>query len=283
MKNSTARAAALGMVVTELMEAKSLKGVDLKELLGWNDTKVSRLKSGVRPPRVIDLAMILAVLEVKGDERRELLTIAESLGQQNTWLPPTISLSGRTRFIARLERIATRLTSFSQNRFPPLLQSREQVKSLANNTDGFKRDMRARFFVGEVAFTPKALQAGMTADLLHELLRLAVRPNIQIRLVPDSVVIVPDSPSFTHMSFPDHSPLVHIEAMNTSAFLEHDTAVDNACIIIEALHQQALPVEATRTRLAALAASVADTSTAQLAESLPGTSTREVNPGPAAL
>lgn len=97
----------------------------------------------------------------------------------------------------------------------------------------------------------------MTTALLHDVIRLAVRPNIQIRVVPESIDI-PDSQSFTYMTFAEHSPLVHIQAMNTSGFLEYDTALTQARHIVNAIDEQALSEVDTIPRLTALAAAAAD-------------------------
>src|SRR6266496_3427655 len=129
----TARAAALGMTIFELMVAETWRGVDLSARLGWSQTKTSRLKNGEKVYTVTDIAMVLAVLDVKGVERHELLAITDSLTEQNSSLPPTMSPISRARFLTCLERIATRLTSYSRTTLPPQLQSRDYVRFLADN------------------------------------------------------------------------------------------------------------------------------------------------------
>ena len=267
-KKPTARAAALGMTIFDLMCAKGWRNVDLSARVGWSQTKMSRLKTGDRPYSVIDIAMILAILDVKGDERDELLAIAESLTQPNSWLPPVMSPVSRARFLTCLERIATHSTWFSRTVVPPQLQSREYVRFLTDNAvvpQARAENLRstvaeqspftlahARFFLSEAALVPADLPPEVTAGLLHHLLRLAVRPDTQIRLVPDSVAI-PDCPTFTHMTFADHRPLVHIEAMSTSVFLEHDKTLAHSRAILATLDERALPAATTRERLLELA------------------------------
>ncbi len=273
-KRVTARAAALGMTIFELIVAETWRGVDLSTRMGWSQTKTSRLKNGEKVYTVTDIAMVLAVLDVKGVERHELLAITDSLTEQNSSLPPAMSPISRARFLTCLERIATRLTSYSRTTLPPQLQSRDYVRFLADNNivpQAYADNLTsrsealsdspsttARFFVGEAALTPTDLPPDVTADLLHHLLRLAVRPHIEIRLVPDTITI-PDSPPFTHMTFADHPPLVHIDAMNTSVFLEHPHTLDHSRAIITTLAEHALSAAATQTRLLDLATALADT------------------------
>lgn len=278
-KKATARAAALGMTVFELMVAKNWQAVDLSTRLGWSQSKTSRFKSGDRAYSVTDLAMTLAVLDVKGTERQELLAIADTLGEQNSTLPAAMSPLSRARFLTHLERLATRLTTYSQTTVPSQLQSPDYTCYLADNspvarayadnltsrnkvlTESTALTTSMRFFIGEAALTPADLPPDITTDLLHHVLRLAVRPEIEIRLVPDSITI-PDCPTFTHMTFADHPPLVHIDAMNSTVFLEHPHALDHSRTVITRLAQQALPARATQARLLDLATTFANTTPA---------------------
>lgn len=267
---TTARAAALGMTIFELPAAKTRRGVDLSSRLGWSQSKTSRLKHGERVYTVTDIAMLLAVLDVKGAERQELLAIADSLSEPNSSLPPAMSPISRARFLTCLERVATRLTSYSRSTIPPQLQSTDYVRFLADNniipcayadnltsrvdalSDSTTPAVHGRFFIGEAALTPADVPPAVTADLLHHLLRLAVRPDIDIRLVPDNITI-PDHPTFTHMSFADHPPLVHIDAMNTSTFLEHPRTLDHTRTIITALAALSLTADQSKSQLIRLA------------------------------
>src|SRR6266496_2609781 len=276
-RKPTARAAALGMIISELMSAKNWQNGELSKRLGWLDYKMSRLTHGARVHDVTDFVMILAVLDVQGDERRDLLAIAENLGQPNSWLPPIMSPAGRARFLTRLENLATRLTWYSRTAIPTQLQTRDYIRFLTNNpfvsqtqadnlSHRFEERSRstsnrthARFFISEAAITPADLPPDVTADLLHHLLRLTVRPNIQIRLVPDNVTL-PDYPTFTYLTFgTDHPPLAHIEAMNASAFIEDHHTLKQIHTIHTTLTEQALSTTATKTRLLELATNLANT------------------------
>lgn len=86
------------------------------------------------------------------------------------------------------------------------------------------------------------------SDQVHLPLRFAVRPQITIHLVPAHANIA-SCPPFTHLVFTDHRPLVSIETMNTTAFLEHPHAITNCRKTITTLTQQALSAATTRQRL----------------------------------
>lgn len=271
----TARAAAIGRVIAETMSQKGWRNNDLIDKLAWSPAKVSRLRHGHRHLKPTDLAMALAVLDIKDPERHELLAVSEDLHRANVWLPPEMSPTARARFLTRLILVASRLDAYAINNVPLQLQSPDYHRFLNSDDAGpvahrdhrtegpqFTPTPRSRFFVGETALTHTEMPPEILSDQIHHLLRLAVRPEIDIRIVPEPTNL-PGCPPFTYLTFNEHRPLVHLDVMNTSAFLEHPNAIRHCSQILATLTQRALPTDATKKRLLDLATELASSAEAE--------------------
>jgi hypothetical protein len=63
------------------------------------------------------------------------------------------------------------------------------------------------------------------SDQVHHLLRLAVRPNVEIRIIPDSVGFHATHKPFNLMSFNELDPVVFVETDTSGLFLEKPATI----------------------------------------------------------
>lgn len=69
------------------------------------------------------------------------------------------------------------------------------------------------------------------SDQPHHLLRMAVRPHVAIRIVPDMPEIIETQP-FQILEFAEFNPVVYLEFLNSVAFLErHNTVETYRCMV----------------------------------------------------
>ncbi|WP_268952520.1 helix-turn-helix domain-containing protein [Saccharopolyspora terrae] len=80
------RRALLGRELRRLRKRKGWTGPQLAQLLGWSQSKVSRLETGQRSAALADVTAWLDVTETEGDPRTRVLDLAESLLGQITGL-----------------------------------------------------------------------------------------------------------------------------------------------------------------------------------------------------
>jgi hypothetical protein len=91
----------------------------------------------------------------------------------------------------------------------------------------FDRQYPARFmfFLDEYALSRTGPGPEVMSDQVHHLLRLAVRPNVEIRIIPDSVGFHATHKPFNLMSFNELDPVVFVETDTSGLFLEKPATI----------------------------------------------------------
>src|SRR3954468_24428939 len=231
----TVRSRELGVALQRAIATAGLNQSDLAELLAWSPSKVSRMISGKRCPSPEDVSAVLALGGVVGQRRQELLELARHATDRGWWqdfgarLP--VELPTRTDH----EASALAVTCFDTTVVPGLLQSPAYTKALITAPPTIphtKLEARAaaaserrerifdrpfparfRFFIDELAIR----RTGPGHKIMHEqilhLLRMAARPYIEIRVVPDTAGFHPTQHPFQLMEFTDANPVLHIESL----------------------------------------------------------------------
>ena len=194
---STMRSRALGDELRIVMERANITGKRLAERLGWSETRVSRILTGMSPASDLDTASVLALCDVTGERREALLKLAgvESLYH---WETPRNALAGQMYNVARITElqevmvpnllqtpdyarsILSRTTTFSSEEMDSWITKTERGQSICNNIKG----PACTFFVHErVLGLPVGNKAVMSKQL-GRLLTMGARRNISIRVVP---------------------------------------------------------------------------------------------------
>lgn len=237
--SETPRARALG---AEIRHAREAAGVGFRELarrLDISHSALSHWESGRRPPSPEDVAGLLGILNVTGEERDRLLELARDASDPN-WVTP--GLDKQLAALIEYERTATRITEVNPLLVPGLLQTGDYARAImraAGATRG-EADHRAMVrigrrevlereepaapefhaLIGEYAFRYPACEASVMAAQARHLLRWAQRDNITIQVVPMRTGWTPmHSGAFILMEFARARPVIHLEHYRSSLTL----------------------------------------------------------------
>lgn len=257
------RSRALGAALADALKAKKWSVSRAAHAVGWSDSRVSRLVSGKRGVPVPDVATLLAVLDIHGERRDALLAVAEELFrlgwlQEHGCQPPAT--------LAQADAAAAMITTYHSAVVPVLLQTPGYAAALTRGSGVAAQARQAiltrptppelRFFVDEHVVTHGGADREMMSDQVHHLLRLAVRPNVVIRVVPTSAGLMCGCPAFELFEFDQHQPVVHVEHLAATAFLEQPETIAAHRAAIAHLHDVALSELSSRVWLTTLASAL---------------------------
>ncbi|MCU1680314.1 MAG: putative DNA-binding protein [Amycolatopsis sp.] len=243
-KSPGVKAKALGTQLRVCREDAGLNMRDAAEAVDCDKSALSRLETGSRRVSVEEVALLLGVYRVRGALRDELLAAARSLDESGWWGwgQGLASLPKAMVTLAECESEARRVTNWAPMLVPGLLQTMYYARAwlLATGTDRERVEMllaaratRQRilstegqefiFFLGEPALFTSVGDAGVLATQLARIRELGERRNVSIRVLPAGA-----GPhegqlgSFVVMEFPATGPLVLVELMRSSVFLDDE-------------------------------------------------------------
>lgn len=272
---TTIRSRELGEALRIVMEEAGFKARQLARQLGWAESKMSRLLSGQVTVSELDIVAFLALCHVTGAERQRILRLArkqDGLG----WLQQHHSkLPEQLKTLIDHETKAVRITAFEALIVPGLLQTSEYARGLIERIanvppEEVESRVAARlarqniysesshphfmFFIHESALRLPVGGAEVMSNQLHELLRLAVRSYIEIRVVPTAFgAHAGTAGSCTLMEFDRFKPVVYIEEETAGHFLEEPAEIAAYRRIFSALTDYALDEGESKSLIAALA------------------------------
>lgn len=235
--SETPRARALGAEIRHAREAAGVGFRDLARRLDISHTVLSHWESGRRPPSAEDVAGLLGILNVTGEERDQLLQLARDASDPN-WVTP--GLDKQLAALIEYERTATIITEVNPLLIPGLLQTRDYAHSIMQ-ADQFdlgdathraivrtgRRDVldrqdppEFRALIGEHALRYPACAAPLMAVQMRSLLKWGQLDNINIQIVPMATGWTPmHSGAFVLMQFEKAKPVIHLEHYRSSVTL----------------------------------------------------------------
>jgi uncharacterized protein DUF5753 len=97
------------------------------------------------------------------------------------------------------------------------------------------------FYIHEFALRLPVGGADVMSEQLHRLLRLGVRPNVSIRVLPAAIgPLAATAGPFIMMEFAEIKPVVYLESETSSLFLELPIEIDAYRSILDSLDATAL-------------------------------------------
>lgn len=243
----------LGLELERLREAVSMTQAQAAELIGADQSRVSRIESGRRAATLAELKILLEAYSADGDVRAELLDLAGAAKKPNWWGRRFggTAVPEYARSFTNLERGAAEKWWYAET-MPGLLQTEAVTRELFGmSTELFglepmevDRLIKVRLARQEILTRePNPLQlhavineavlhrpigtaAVMRAQLLH-LVEMARQPNITVRILPFAAGKHPAmGVTFELLRFPGQAApeIVYEEGINTSTI--HDDAED---------------------------------------------------------
>jgi transcriptional regulator with XRE-family HTH domain len=263
----TIRSRELGAGLRAAMRASGMGVRDLARRLGWAHPYVSHLLSGNRSYSETDLLSVLFACGVKQDERQRLLRLAAESRTQG-WLQQYDSVvPEQPRTLLDHEREAVSVSGTHLVVLPKSLQTEEYARATlahaakAENTEARVRARLARQDVFTrsppprmVYFLPEGVVRATMSGQLHHLLRMSVRPSLELRVIPSALgVHAGHAGSFTLMEFAKREPVVYLESEVSAVFLEQPHQIAAYRRILAALDSDALDRTASRELITAIA------------------------------
>jgi transcriptional regulator with XRE-family HTH domain len=272
-REPTIRSRELGDGLRRAMEHAGLSGKATAETLGWSPTRVSRVVKGRRGIKEIDVAAFLGACGVTGKERARLLSLCKEQDKQGWWQQFGSRLPKQLVTYIDHEARATQIDHFQGMIVPGLLQTGDYASALMREsgripedeiadrvatrlarTSVFSKEAGFNFFIHEFALRLPVGGPSVMSEQLHDLLRLATRPNVMIRVIPASIGgHAGTAGSFILLHFPDYRPVVYLDSETSCLFLEKPVESTAYEEIVAGLDAVALDVSDSKEAIAQLA------------------------------
>jgi transcriptional regulator with XRE-family HTH domain len=257
------------------MERAGLNGKRTATILGWSESRVSRLLTGQLSVPEVDIAALLALCGVTGKERDRLLRLAR---EQDTpgWLQQHGSkLPEQLKTLVDHESRAVEIRDFQSLVPNGLLQTGEYARALLERSGTvpaediehrvaarlarqslFSRPHRPQltFYLHEFVLRLPVGGAEVMSEQLHALLRMSVRSYISIRVIPAVIgAHAGTAGSCCLMEFTEFKPVVYVEEETAGHFLEEPAEIASYRGIFASLANYALDEGQSRNLIADLA------------------------------
>jgi transcriptional regulator with XRE-family HTH domain len=236
----TPRALRLGTALREARDAIGMGQRQLAELAGLHYTVLSKIENGHRVPSTEQTATMLAHLKVNGERAQTIIELARGTSEP-LWLAVTLpEQQQQLEALLDLERNAKTITEVSPLLVPGLLQTTGYIRAIMSTAvstkevetrtavrigrrEAITRDNNPVEFValiGEGALRQIIGDTQVMIEQLRHLLKMAERPNVDLRVVPFSCGWHPALEGPFLMIAPEESePVIHLENRRSGLFL----------------------------------------------------------------
>lgn len=263
----------LGEELRKLRDRAGLTSPEVARLVGWHQSKVSRIETGRSGAKPEDVALLLAVYDVRDPQLRQLLeALAETCGESGTqwWHAYRGLLPSQYRDFISLESRACAARTLETSVVPGLLQTpgyaRTVTRAMLPGLSEKKLDslVEVRLARQEVlrATAPLALGVVLDEAVLHRavggervmkeqlrhLLEMADLPHVRLQVLPFAAGAHTGlTGAFVIFSFPNIADLdvVVIDHLASSLYLERKEELTEYTAAFQRITTQALSHEAS--------------------------------------
>ncbi|MEU7474369.1 helix-turn-helix transcriptional regulator [Lentzea sp. NPDC042327] len=242
---STARSREFGVGIRAAIKHADFNGREIAALLGWDASKISNLMHGKVSASSTDLALLLGVCRVEPAERDRLLALADSMFADSWW--QRHESTAPARVVVDHLAIAKTVVSWQNQVVPLFLQIPEyaravmaasahvsagEVETCLQTLTELREDPRwidiaCTYYVHESALRLPVGGTEVHGEQIHHVLRMAVRPKVEIRVVPAALgAHAGASGPFTQLTFETYAPLIYVEGENSTLIIEGDASQD---------------------------------------------------------
>jgi transcriptional regulator with XRE-family HTH domain len=207
-RQTTVRDRELGFHLRRAMSAHGVTMMDAAAAIGCDISTVSRICSGRIPCIPVNASTILALCGVAGDHRERLLNLAYAKND-----PLGFRINGVDRLASYRFHVVTasEIIEYVTSRIPWALQvpgyartvladspvvpdaelaewvrARDELDALLDVPERDRHPDRLLFLLPEWLLTTQVNSAEVMSDQLHHLLKVLVRPHVEVRIVPAS-------------------------------------------------------------------------------------------------
>ncbi|SDP51209.1 helix-turn-helix domain-containing protein [Lentzea jiangxiensis] len=265
-RNSSVAGREFGNGVRDAVEQSGMTQRRLAELLDWQEAKVSDLVQGKGGVTETDLVRLLSYCRAPSADVEHMLALFKESREKGWLLFPEDGVPDQVHSLISQERLASKITVWSMNLVPGLLQIAAYIRAAAEKSAKIKPAdidalIRAKlerqevlrpgrefvFYVHEQALRlPVGGPEVMRAQLTHIHVML-VRQYITFRVVPIALgAHAGMSGSFTQLSYDKFEPVVFVESQNAGLFLEDAASLTAYSDVLKQLDRDALGAEESR-------------------------------------
>ncbi|GAA4546043.1 helix-turn-helix domain-containing protein [Amycolatopsis samaneae] len=278
---TTVKSRELGEGLRRVIEAAGLTGKEVARHLGCSPSEVSRMLTGKRAVKEKEVAHLLGLCRVSGKEKERLEALCREANrpgwyqQHGSRLPPQLRtyldhedkavtihdfqallLPGSLQTADYARAVITRIVNI------PAEEVDERVATQMARQEIFSRPRPAKFvfYVHEFVLHLPVGGKNVMSDQLHHLLRMSVRPYIALRVLPASFgAHAGTAGSFTLMEFQHINPVVYVESVTSTNFMEEPEEITAYQQIVAALAKSALSEAQSMDRIRSLAIELSGT------------------------
>ena len=236
----------MGAALKQLRTAKGYQLAHVAKGLEMSPAKLSRLETGLVPPKLRDIRDLLDEYDAPADLRKQVMEWADGAKEQGWWQPLSADPYGDLNLLISLEAEARVAKTYTPC-VPGLLQSRDYASVMIRNfmpqntqaqhdelvdvrlrrqaVLDADRDrvpsLRLQVVMDESALYRGHL-SGMMAHQLRELVLRSTQPNIEVRIFPFLAGFSETISVFTifELRQPNEGPVVFVEADENSHYYE---------------------------------------------------------------
>jgi hypothetical protein len=270
---STVRGREFGDGLRTAIAAAGFSSRALAERVDWDEAKLSGLVNGKCGISDVELGVLLGLCGVNPVERDHLLSLfpnahVKSWLQEHGTCPPVYH-----RTLAENLAAANALISWRGLALPELLQTpaymraaivasptvpRAEVEArvkarLKMQEQLRRRELTCTFYIHQLALGLPVGGGDAHQEQVHHLLRMAVRPQVTIRIVPTAIGahVGMDKP-FTRLTFEKYEPVVCVECETSTAFIEDEASIEAYGEVVRALGESSLDAVESKALIAGL-------------------------------
>ncbi|WP_436759541.1 helix-turn-helix domain-containing protein [Streptosporangium sp. V21-05] len=266
-------------LASELRRLREERGLTIDQVaaeIDWHATKLSRFETGRRAIQPSDVRALIAVYDVRAPESDRLLTLAREARQRGWWHTYGEAVPDWFEAYVGLESEATSLRVYEAEFVPGLLQTEGYIRAVYRagliGDEDIEKRIAVRLARQQLLTGPEAphlwavvneaairRMVGGPETMREQLLRLVETSelrNVTLQVLPFSVGAhaAMDGP-FHVLGFGSGDPdVVYIEYTTGTLYLEKTPEVERYTLMFDHLRAAALPVEASRTLIAKIAA-----------------------------
>ncbi|MDV6011235.1 helix-turn-helix transcriptional regulator [Haloechinothrix sp. LS1_15] len=274
-REPTIRSKELGEGLRDAMTYAGYHASEIARQLDWSPSRVSRLLSGKRGGTGYDVSAFLAVCGVKGAERDRLMALTVDQDKKGWFQQHGPVLPKQVRTMIDHETKALSIDEFQITLVPGLLQTGDYARAVISRNVNVPADEvddrvaarlgrqnllsrrippRFTYFLHEFVLRTPVGGAAVMSDQLHHLLRIAVRPNVTLRVLPAEIgAHAGMSGPFTLLDVADFKPIVYLDSETSSLFLELPVEIDAYRNILATLEGTALGERQSKEFIASVA------------------------------
>lgn len=271
-RSPTVRKRRLAAELRRLRKERGLTREQIAERIGCAPVTITRIETGQSGARVGEVALMLEVYDVTGDEREALLQVAKDARKRGWWHQYSSTMPTWFQVYVGLEGEAASVQDYQSEVVPGILQTEAYARAtylaeaVVPPEEEISRQIKLRmerqerllgaeiapdmWFVLNEAAIRRQVGGGVTMrDQLDLLLQVSHRSNVTLQILPFTAGAHPAMQGgFTILGFPEPADpsTVYVEYRQGSLYLEKPDELDTYVLIFNHLRAQASGREESR-------------------------------------